>query len=71
MRLLERVLRAERTDTGIFATVLSRANPAGSPGDARITAVRAGHHGMLLQGADTVDWIEPLGGPALGLHCDD
>nr|WP_241007952.1 SpoIIE family protein phosphatase [Mycobacterium kubicae] len=67
MRRLERVLHAERTDTGIFATVLSLAI---HPDSSRVTAVRAGHPGMLLQSADTVEWIEPPGGPALGLRFD-
>ncbi|HSS26167.1 MAG TPA: fused response regulator/phosphatase [Mycobacterium sp.] len=68
MRQLERVLHAERTETGIFATVLSVAIPPdGSP----ITAVRAGHPGMLLHGRDTVEWVEPPFGPALGLQADD
>lgn len=68
MRQLERVLHAERTETGVFATVLSVAIPPdGSP----ITALRAGHPGMLLHGKDTVEWIEPPFGPALGLHADD
>jgi len=68
MRQLERVLHAERTETGVFATVLSVAIP---PDDAPITAVRAGHPGMLLHGRDTVEWIEPPFGPALGLRADD
>jgi len=68
MRELERVLHAERTETGVFATVLSVAIPPdGSP----VTAVRAGHPGMLLHGGDTVEWVEPAFGPALGLHADD
>jgi serine phosphatase RsbU (regulator of sigma subunit) len=68
MRQLERVLHAERTETGVFATVLSVAIPPdGSP----ITALRAGHPGMLLHGTNTVEWIEPAFGPALGLHADD
>jgi serine phosphatase RsbU (regulator of sigma subunit) len=68
MRQLERVLHAERTETGVFATVLSVAIPPdGSP----ITALRAGHPGMLLHGTNTVEWIEPPFGPALGLHADD
>jgi len=68
MRQLERVLHSERTGTGIFATVLSLEIAADSP---RVTAVRAGHPGMLLQGGGTVDWIEPPAGPALGLRADD
>lgn len=68
MRQLERVLQSERTGTGIFATVLSLAiHPDGS----RVTAVRAGHPGMLLQDGAGVDWIEPPAGPALGLRADD
>jgi serine phosphatase RsbU (regulator of sigma subunit) len=68
MRQLERILHAERAGKGIFATVLSLAIPPDSP---CITAVRAGHPGMLLHGGGTVEWIEPLGGPALGLHTGD
>lgn len=68
MRQLERVLHAERTETGVFATVLSVAIPPdGSP----LTALRAGHPGMLLHGRATVEWIEPPFGPALGLRADD
>ncbi|MGD9619380.1 MAG: PP2C family protein-serine/threonine phosphatase [Mycolicibacterium sp.] len=68
MRQLERILRTERAGTGIFATVLSLAIPPEGP---RITAVRAGHPGMLLHGGGTVDWVEPAGGPALGLRAGD
>lgn len=68
MRQLERVLHAERAEMGLFATVLSLVIPPdGSP----ITTVRAGHPGMLLHGPGTVEWIEPAGGPALGLRADD
>src|SRR5262245_13038620 len=65
MTQLERILHAERAGKGIFATVLSLAIP---PDSAYITAVRAGHPGMLLHGGGTVEWVEPKGGPALGLH---
>jgi serine phosphatase RsbU (regulator of sigma subunit) len=68
MRQLERILRAERSGRGIFATVLSLAIPPEGP---LITAVRAGHPGMLVHGNGTVDWVEPAGGPALGLHAGD
>ncbi|WP_370332377.1 PP2C family protein-serine/threonine phosphatase [Mycolicibacterium hippocampi] len=68
MRQLERMLRAERAGKGIFATVLSLAIP---PEGTHITAVRAGHPGMLLHGGGTVEWVEPAGGPALGLHAGD
>ena len=64
MRELDRILRTERAGKGIFATVLSLAIP---PEGSRFRAVRAGHPGMLLHGGGTVDWLEPPGGPALGL----
>lgn len=65
MRELERILRSERAGKGTFATVLSLAIP---PVGSRFRAVRAGHPGMLLHGNGTVEWLEPPGGPALGLH---
>lgn len=68
MRQLERILRAERAGKGTFATVLSLAIP---PEGTHITAVRAGHPGMLLHGGGTVRWVEPPGGPALGLRSGD
>ncbi|GJF09420.1 fused response regulator/phosphatase [Mycolicibacterium cyprinidarum] len=68
MRQLERILQTERAGKGIFATVLSLAIP---PEGSRIMAVRAGHPGMLLHGGGTVEWVEPAGGPALGLHAGD
>ncbi len=67
MRQLERVLHAERTENGVFATVLSLAIPA----EGAVTAVRAGHPGMLLHGPGSVEWIEPPFGPALGLRGSD
>ncbi|MEZ0353911.1 PP2C family protein-serine/threonine phosphatase [Mycobacterium sp. pR1184] len=68
MRQLERVLQAERAGSGVFATVLSLEIP---PDTSRITCIRAGHPGMLRHSAGTVDWVEPPGGPALGLRADD
>lgn len=68
MRQLERLLHSERPGTGIFATVLSLEISPDSP---RVSVIRAGHPGMLLQAGGTVEWIEPPGGPALGLHADD
>jgi len=68
MRQLEQLLQSERTVAGIFATVLTLEIPADGAG---ITATRAGHPGMLLQGGGTVEWIEPPAGPALGLRADD
>ena len=67
MHQLDRVLHAERTDTSTFATVLSLEIV---PDTGRITSIRAGHPGMLRQGAGTVEWIEPPAGPALGLRAD-
>ncbi|TRW77033.1 SpoIIE family protein phosphatase [Mycolicibacterium sp. 018/SC-01/001] len=68
MHQLERILRAERARRGTFATVLSVALP---PEGSTATAVRAGHPGMLVHGGGTVEWVEPAGGPALGLHVGD
>lgn len=68
MRQLERVLHAERSGNGIFATVLSLEIAPDSP---RLSVIRAGHPGMLRQGAQTVEWVEPPAGPALGLRADD
>lgn len=68
MRQLERILRAERAGRGTFATVLSLALPLDG---SAVTAVRAGHPGMLLHGRGTVEWMEPACGPALGLHVGD
>ncbi|OMB95433.1 PP2C family protein-serine/threonine phosphatase [Mycobacterium colombiense] len=68
MRQLERVLYSERTGTGIFATVLSLEISPDSP---RVGVIRAGHPGMLVQAGGTVEWLEPAGGPALGLHAGD
>lgn len=65
MRELERILLTERGSKGIFATVLSLAIP---PTGSRFRSVRAGHPGMLVHGAGTVDWLEPPGGSALGLQ---
>jgi serine phosphatase RsbU (regulator of sigma subunit) len=68
MRELERILTTERAGKGVFATVLSLAIP---PEGSRFRAVRAGHPGMLLHGGGTVEWLEPPGGPALGLASGD
>ena len=69
MRQMERILRAESpVSSGIFATVLSLAF---APDSRKFTAVRAGHPGMLVHGPDTVDWLEPPAGPALGLRATE
>ena len=64
MTQLERLLRAESPGRGVFATVLSIAI---SPDSLKFNAVRAGHPGMLLHGPNTVEWVEPPAGPALGI----
>jgi serine phosphatase RsbU (regulator of sigma subunit) len=67
MRQLDRILRAERAG-GTFATVLSLAI---LPDSGRISVVRAGHPGMLLHRAESVDWFEPPGGQPLGWQSTD
>ncbi|MCV7282954.1 SpoIIE family protein phosphatase [Mycolicibacterium flavescens] len=65
MRQMERILSTERPGSSIFATVISVAM---SPDSLSFNVVSAGHPGMLLHGPDTVEWIEPASGPALGLY---
>lgn len=64
MRQLDRILTTERPNRGTFATLLSVAL---EPDTGYFTAVRAGHPGMLIHGAGTVNWLEPVAGTALGL----
>ncbi|WP_407665878.1 PP2C family protein-serine/threonine phosphatase [Mycolicibacterium aubagnense] len=68
MRQLDRILTTERPSRGTFATLLSVAL---EPDTGQFTAVRAGHPGMLMHGAGTVDWLEPAAGPALGLGANE
>lgn len=68
MHHLERVLRSERSGSGICATALILQI---SPDNPRLKTIRAGHPGMLLHGGGTVEWIMPPAGPALGLRADD
>lgn len=68
MTQLDQILHAERGGDRTFATMLSLAF---YPDDRRVTAMRAGHPGMLLHGGGTVEWIEPPGGLPLGLHGTD
>ncbi len=68
MRELNRILRVERAGSGLFATVMSLAIPPTGP---LISAVRAGHPGMLLHRDGQVDWVTPPGAPALGVHLGD
>ncbi|OBG96338.1 fused response regulator/phosphatase [Mycobacterium sp. E136] len=65
MSQLERILSTERPGRSIFATVVSVAM---SPNGLGYDVVSAGHPGMLLHGNNTVEWIEPRGGSALGLY---
>lgn len=64
MRQLDRILTTERPSRGTFATLLSVAL---TPDTGQFDVVRAGHPGLLMHGAGTVDWLEPAAGPALGL----
>lgn len=64
MRQLDRILTTERPHLGIFATLLSVAL---EPTTGAFDVVRAGHPGLLMHGAGTVDWLEPAAGAALGL----
>ncbi|MGE2724151.1 PP2C family protein-serine/threonine phosphatase [Mycolicibacterium pulveris] len=65
MRQLERILSTERPGSSIFATVLSVAM---EPDGLGFDVVSAGHPGMLVHGPDTVEWLQPDCGPALGLN---
>jgi serine phosphatase RsbU (regulator of sigma subunit) len=74
VRQLEQLLHAERADTRTFATVLDLAIAPGSSrssGSSRVTAIRAGHPPMLLHSGDRTRWVEPPGGPPLGVHYSD
>lgn len=69
MKQLERILRTESpASSGTFATVVSVAM---APDNRSFNVVRAGHPGMLLHGPETVEWLEPPAGPALGLNGKD
>lgn len=59
MHHLERVLRSERSGSGICATALTLQI---SPDNPRLKTIRAGHPGMLLHGGGTVEWIMPPAG---------
>jgi serine phosphatase RsbU (regulator of sigma subunit) len=67
LRQLDRILLAERMNDSTFATALTLAI---APESTRVATARAGHPGMLLHGSGSVEWIEPPGGPALGLRFD-
>ncbi|MDT5013315.1 MAG: hypothetical protein QOH57_4932 [Mycobacterium sp.] len=67
MRCLEELLLAERAAKSVFATVLSLTL---HPDNSRVTALRAGHPGMLVHTPDGAEWLEPPGGLPLGLRGD-
>ncbi|MCD0482579.1 SpoIIE family protein phosphatase [Streptacidiphilus sp. ASG 303] len=64
MELLEQILVAERDGEQLFATLTSLSF---TPDRRRVRVVRAGHPGMLQRVGGDVEWVEPPGGPALGL----
>lgn len=67
LRLLERVLLAERTDRLTFATATSLVL---DPSTRRVLIRRAGHPGMLQHARGELRWLEVPGGPALGFMPD-
>ncbi len=71
LRLLERVLVAERAGTEIFATLTQLSI---APDRREVRVLRAGHPGLLLrEPPERVRFIELPGGPALGIlpeHAD-
>ncbi|MFF2552054.1 PP2C family protein-serine/threonine phosphatase [Nocardia sp. NPDC058058] len=62
-RLLDELLRAERTGPHTFATLTTVTL---LPGSHTIRVMRAGHPGMLVRTGERVSWLEVPGGPALG-----
>ncbi len=63
LRLMERVLLAERADRLTFATATSLMLDRQS---GRVLVRRAGHPGMLRHRRRDLSWVEVDGGPALG-----
>ncbi|UYP20382.1 fused response regulator/phosphatase [Rhodococcus sp. Z13] len=61
---LEEILVAERTESRYFASMTNLCMP---PDRRTVEVMRAGHPGLLLRHAGTVEWVEAPGGPALGL----
>ncbi|WP_242686220.1 SpoIIE family protein phosphatase [Aeromicrobium sp. IC_218] len=64
LRLLERVLVAERTSAEVFATLTSIEL---DPDRRRMRVMRAGHPGVILHHRDGAELLEVEGGLALGL----
>ncbi|WP_019930230.1 PP2C family protein-serine/threonine phosphatase [Nocardia sp. BMG111209] len=63
LRLMEKVLLAERSDRQTFATATMLTL---SPAEHTARVLRAGHPGALMHSAAGWDWVEVPGGPALG-----
>ncbi len=61
---LERILLAERSHSGVFATVCTIVL---DPDRRTVRVLRAGHPGLLVRSADAVELCEPVRGPALGV----
>jgi serine phosphatase RsbU (regulator of sigma subunit) len=59
-----RILRAERSHAGVFATVCTVVL---DPDRRTVRVLRAGHPGVLVRTAGRVELAEPASGPALGL----
>ncbi|MEU5843872.1 fused response regulator/phosphatase [Rhodococcus sp. NPDC047139] len=64
LQRLEELLVAERTENRFFASVTNLTMP---PHRRAVEVMRAGHPGLLLRHAGSVEWVEAPGGPALGL----
>ncbi len=64
LRLLEKVLVAERSAREIFATLTTVVL---SPCRTTARVMRIGHPGMLMRHGGAVEWVEVPGGAALGL----
>ncbi|MFE2154480.1 PP2C family protein-serine/threonine phosphatase [Streptomyces lavendulae] len=64
LRLLERILLAERSGPEIFATLVSLTRPAGT---GAVSVQRAGHPGFLVRSGAGVELRTVPGGPALGI----
>ncbi len=64
---LEQLLRAERHADQVFATALCLSI---DPHDRLVQVRRAGHPGVIEVGPAAARWIEPAGGPALGVVGD-
>jgi serine phosphatase RsbU (regulator of sigma subunit) len=64
LRQLERILLAERSDPGVFATVTTLTL---HPDRCTVRVLRAGHPGLFVRAGETVELVETAFGPALGV----